>query len=57
MGQTNGQTAKCEHMQRRDQRQSIHMQSTTQPGLCTLIGWWWDGCLFFDDCRHHKLIS
>jgi len=24
---------------------------------CTLIGWWWDRCLFFDDWRHHTLIS
>ena len=26
-------------------------------GLCTLIAWWWDWCLFFDECRHHKLIA
>jgi hypothetical protein len=44
-------------MQRRDQSKSINMQGTPQPGLCTLIGWWWDWCLFFDDCRHHQLIS
>jgi hypothetical protein len=26
-------------------------------GLHTLVGWWWYMCLFFDDCRHQKLIS
>src|SRR5947209_11807075 len=44
-------------MQRGDQSQCIDMQCTTQPGLSSLKGWWWDWCLFFDDWKHHKLIS
>ena len=57
MGQTHCQAAKGEQMQRRDQRESINMQCTTQPGLSSLKGWWWNGCLFFDDWKHHKLLA
>jgi hypothetical protein len=33
------------------------MQGGSEPDLHSLIAWWWDWCLFFDDCGHHKLIS
>jgi hypothetical protein len=49
VGQINGQTAKGEQMQRCDQSQSINVSSGTQSSLCTLIGWGWYRCLFFDD--------
>jgi hypothetical protein len=33
------------------------MHCTAQPGLSSLKGWWWNGCLFFDDWKHHQLLS
>src|SRR5437762_4797127 len=30
------------------------MQCTTEPGLFSLKGWWCNGCLFFDACKHHS---
>src|SRR6266581_6494689 len=44
-------------MQRSDEGKCVHVEGRTLFRLRTLIGWWWDRCLFFDDCRHHKLIS
>src|SRR6266581_3970208 len=44
-------------MQRSDEGKCIDVEGRTLFRLRTLIGWWWDRCLFFDDCRHHKLIS
>ena len=57
MGQANGQTTQDKQMQRGDQRQRIDMQCTAQPSLSSLKGWWWNGCLFFDDWKHHKLLA
>src|SRR6266581_4331888 len=44
-------------MQRSDEGKCIYVEGRTLFRLRTLIGWWWYRCLFFDDCRHHKLIS
>ncbi len=33
------------------------MQGGSEPDLHSLIAWWWDWYLFFDDCGQHKLIS
>src|SRR5947209_20264564 len=57
MGQASGQTTQDKQMQRGDQRQCIDMQCTAQPGLSSLKGWRCNGCLFFDDWKHYKLLS
>src|SRR6266702_347037 len=44
-------------MQRSDEGKCIDVEGRSLFRLRTLIGWWWYRCLFFDDCRHHKLIS
>src|SRR6266702_875909 len=44
-------------MQRSDEGKCIDVEGRTLFRLRTLIGWWWYRCLFFDNCRHHKLIS
>ncbi len=57
MGQTHSQAAQGKQMECCDQSQCIYMQCTTQTGLSSLKRWWWDWYLFFDDCKHHKLLS
>ena len=44
-------------MQWSDSWKCVHVEGRTLFRLRALIGWWWYRCLFFDDCRHHKLIS
>ena len=57
MGQMNRQTTEHEEMQCRDSCQCVQMEGSLLFRLRTLVGWWWDRCQFFDDCRHHKLIA
>jgi hypothetical protein len=54
MGHSNGEMTEGEQMQRSDQRESIQVESRPQLGLRTLIAWWWDGRLFFDESEHHE---
>jgi hypothetical protein len=44
-------------MQRSDSWKCVHVEGRTLLRLRTLGGWWWYRCLFFDDGRHHQLIS
>jgi hypothetical protein len=55
MGHANGKPTESEQVERGDQRQGINMQGRFEPGLCSLIAWGWNWCLFFDDSGHHKL--
>ena len=34
-------------------RESIYMQGTTLSSLCSMVCWWGNRCLFFDESEHH----
>src|SRR5882762_4900241 len=53
MGQTHCQATKDEQMQRRDQRERVDMEGRAQSSLRSMVCWWGNGCLFFDQSRHH----
>src|SRR5260370_9257292 len=57
MCQAHRQTAQCEQMQHGHQSQGINVQGWAEPALRTIACWWGHRCHFFDDRRHHKLIS
>jgi hypothetical protein len=57
MRQAHSHTAERKQMQGVHQSQGINVQGWTEPGLRTLICWWGHWCRFFDEDRHHKLLS